>query len=147
MAHTGLSSFSFGCQISKWLYLKWEPKARIGVYLGDSFCHVGSVALVLNPKTLQVSSQYIVVPDDKFSTIPIMKHGEISPHWKDLVENICESSTNKNVNLVNTWETDIIASKGYLEEIDQILYLHDHFLLQRKILLQKNEPNLSLQKS
>ena len=27
---------------------KWEPKARVGIYLGHSPCHAGSVALVLN---------------------------------------------------------------------------------------------------
>jgi len=37
---------------------KWNPKARVGVYLGHSPCDIGSVALVLNPKTLIVSTQY-----------------------------------------------------------------------------------------
>ena len=27
---------------------KWDPKARVGIYLGHSPCHVGLVALVLN---------------------------------------------------------------------------------------------------
>ena len=33
---------------------KWEPKARVGIYLGHSPCHAGSVALALNLKTLHV---------------------------------------------------------------------------------------------
>ena len=30
---------------------KWEPRSRIGVYLGHSPFHAGSVALVFNPRT------------------------------------------------------------------------------------------------
>ena len=29
---------------------KWEPRSRLGIYVGNSPAHVGSVALVLNPK-------------------------------------------------------------------------------------------------
>ena len=48
---------------------KWDPKARVGIYLGHSPCHAGSVALVLHPKTLHVSPQYHIVFYDKFTTI------------------------------------------------------------------------------
>ena len=37
---------------------KWEPRSRMGVYLGHSPFHTGSVALVFNPKTARVSPQY-----------------------------------------------------------------------------------------
>ena len=37
---------------------KWEPRLRIGVYLGYSPVHAGSVALVLNPQTGNVSPQF-----------------------------------------------------------------------------------------
>ena len=30
---------------------KWYPQARLGIYLGHSPSHAGSVALVMNPKT------------------------------------------------------------------------------------------------
>jgi hypothetical protein len=46
---------------------KWEPCSRIGVYLGHSPFHAGSVALVFNPHTGRVSPQYHVVFDDTFS--------------------------------------------------------------------------------
>ena len=39
---------------------KWEPRSRIGIYVGQSPCHAGNVALVLNPKTGHVSPQYHV---------------------------------------------------------------------------------------
>jgi len=47
----------FGCPVFGAIP-KWNPKARVGVYLGHSPCDIGSVALVLNPKTLIVSTQY-----------------------------------------------------------------------------------------
>ena len=34
---------------------KWEPRSRLGIYVGHSPYHSGSVALVLNPKTGLVS--------------------------------------------------------------------------------------------
>ena len=45
---------------------KWDPRSRLGIYLGQSSWHTGNVALVLNPKTLHVSPQYHVVFDDDF---------------------------------------------------------------------------------
>eukprot|EP00956_Cyclotella_meneghiniana_P001276 scaffold1377_cov23-Cyclotella_meneghiniana.AAC.1 len=39
---------------------KWNPRARIGIYLGHSPFHAGSVALVLNPTTGLVSPQFHV---------------------------------------------------------------------------------------
>ena len=34
---------------------KWEPRSRIGIYLGRSPAHAGNVALVLNPSSGHVS--------------------------------------------------------------------------------------------
>ena len=48
--------------------LKWDSRARLGIYLGHSPSHAGSVALVLNPRTSLVSPQYHVVIDDDFLT-------------------------------------------------------------------------------
>ena len=49
---------------------KWELRSRIGVYLGNSPFHAGSVALVWNPTTVQISPQYHVVFNNEFSTVP-----------------------------------------------------------------------------
>ena len=43
---------------------KWDPRARLGIYLGHSPSHSGSVALVMNPKTSFVSPQFHLVFDD-----------------------------------------------------------------------------------
>ena len=45
---------------------KWEPRSRMGIYLGHSPFHDGSVALVLNPLTGRFSPQYHVVFDEEF---------------------------------------------------------------------------------
>jgi hypothetical protein len=37
---------------------KWEPRSHLGIYVGHSPSHTGSVALVLNPQTGHVSLQY-----------------------------------------------------------------------------------------
>ena len=59
---------------------KWDPRSRVGIYLGHSPCHAGNVVLALNPKTLRVSPQFHLVFDDEFSTVPFMQNGEIPPH-------------------------------------------------------------------
>ncbi len=59
---------------------KWKPQSCIGVYLGHSPFHAGSVALVFNSRTGWVSPQYHVVFDDTFSTVPYMNAGTEPPH-------------------------------------------------------------------
>ena len=85
---------------------KWEPRAQVGVYLGHSPCHAGSVALVLNPKTLRVSPQFHLVYDDEFSTVPFMTEGTIPPHWEQLVEKSCELATDEDFDLATSWAND-----------------------------------------
>ena len=52
---------------------KWEPRSRLGIYVGRPHVRVGSVGLVLDPKTGLVSPQYHVVYDDQFSTVSHMR--------------------------------------------------------------------------
>lgn len=47
---------------------RWEPRARLGIYLGESPRHARSVSLVLNTTTGLVSPQYHVKHDDFFET-------------------------------------------------------------------------------
>ncbi|KAL7532041.1 hypothetical protein ACHAXR_004390 [Thalassiosira sp. AJA248-18] len=82
---------------------KWEPRSRIGVYLGHSPFHAGSVALVWNPTTGRVSPQFHVVFDDDFSTVPYMEAGTIPPNWDELVKYSSERATAEDVELVDTW--------------------------------------------
>ena len=121
MAHLGLSCVCVGTKAQSGKSPKWDPKARVGIYLGHSPCHAGSVALVLNPRTLHVSPQYHVVFDDNFSTVPYMRTGEIPDHWSKLVEDNSESTTDKQFELANIWaqeaieedDTSLILTKSY----------------------------------
>ena len=82
---------------------KWDPRASLGIYLGYSPSHAGSVALVLNPATGHVSPQYHVVFDDTFSTASNLRDGTAPKNWKDLVESSSYLSTDEDYNLADTW--------------------------------------------
>ena len=77
--------------------------SRIGVYLGHSPFHAGSVALVWNSTTGRVSPQYHVVFDDDFSTVPYMEAGTLPPNWGDLVKYSSEMATTTDIDLADTW--------------------------------------------
>ena len=81
---------------------KWNPRARLRVYLGQSPCHTGNVALVLNPEILYVSPQYHVVFDADFYTVPFQIACDISTSWSVLVKNGTESVTDEDFDLVST---------------------------------------------
>ena len=66
---------------------KGDPRARLGIYLGHSPSHAGSVALVMNPKTGLVSPQFHFVFDDNFETVPHLRAGTVPDNWSDLVTN------------------------------------------------------------
>jgi hypothetical protein len=56
------------------------------IYVGHSPSHAGSVALVLNSRTGQVSLQIHVVFDDLYSTVSYMEKSEVPPNWANLVK-------------------------------------------------------------
>ncbi len=78
---------------------KWEPRSRIGAYLGLFPFHAGSVALVFNPKTARVSPQHHVIFDDDFTTVPYMERSEVPPNWKELSRLSTKSTTDESVDL------------------------------------------------
>jgi hypothetical protein len=81
---------------------KWEPRSRLGIYVGNSPSHAGSVALVLNPRTGHVSPQYHVAFDDLFMTVAYMKKSEVPPNWTKLVSK-SERVTDEDYDLAKTW--------------------------------------------
>jgi len=85
---------------------KWDAKARVGVFLGYSQSHAGSVALVLNPRTLHVSPQYHVIFDDTFSTVPFLRRSEKPPNWTDLCMNSRAIATNEDYDDATRWATE-----------------------------------------
>ena len=82
---------------------KWDPRSRVGVYLGHSPFHAGNVALVFNIKTGRVSPQYHVVFDPDFTTVPFMERGEEPTNWADLCQHSSESYIDEAVNLAEDW--------------------------------------------
>ncbi|KAL7460959.1 hypothetical protein ACHAXS_001393 [Conticribra weissflogii] len=82
---------------------KWEPRARLGIYVSRSPHHAGNVALVLNPTTGLVSPQFHVVFDDEFTTVPHLWKGTVPPNWAKLVKFSSEKTTTEFVDLSKTW--------------------------------------------
>ena len=82
---------------------KWDPRSRLGIYVGHSPSHAGSVALVLNPKTGHVSPQYHIIFDDNFTTVPYMNEHQVPPNWSNLVANSRELVTDEQFDLAKTW--------------------------------------------
>jgi hypothetical protein len=82
---------------------KWEPRARLAIYVGHSPAHAGSVALVLNPKTGLISPQYHVVFDDNFTTIPNLRVGSKPSNWEELVCSSTEVATERDYDITRTW--------------------------------------------
>ena len=69
---------------------KWNPRARVGIYLGHSPVHARNVALVLNPATGHVSPQFHLVFDDDFTTVESMRNGTVPQNWCELVSKSSE---------------------------------------------------------
>jgi hypothetical protein len=95
--------FGLSTSIGSWGGPKWEPRSRLGIYVGHFSSHAGLVALVLNPRIGHVSPQFHVVFDDHFTTVPFMEKNEVPPHLAELVENSCEKVTEENHELAQTW--------------------------------------------
>jgi hypothetical protein len=64
---------------------KWEPRARMGIYVGQSPSHTSNVALVLNPRTGPILPQFHVAFDDDFTTVEYLLKVTVPPHWAELV--------------------------------------------------------------
>ena len=73
--------------------LKWEPRSRMGVYIGFLSFHPHNVALVFNPTTGFVSSQYHTVFEESFSNLEYVRKQVQPPHWSVLVKNASQLTT------------------------------------------------------
>ena len=56
----------------------------IGIYLGHSLMHAGSIALVFNLQTENVSQEYHAIFDDTFFSVTFIKEGTIPPNWNKI---------------------------------------------------------------
>ncbi len=68
---------------------RWQPKSRRGQFLGMSTRHASTIGLIRNLRTGAVSSQFHVVYDEKFTTIPLVQNpntDEPEPeNWEELL--------------------------------------------------------------
>ena len=85
---------------------KWDPRSRLGVYVGRSPFHAGSVALILNSRRGLISQQYHVVFDDEFLTVPYLNSTDVPPQWLALVKNSLEQAITDDYTLAETWYKD-----------------------------------------
>ena len=63
---------------------KWSPRARMGIYLGNSPRHARSVSLILSLSTGLCSPQFHVSHDDFFETTRSQQHQDTSSKWQSL---------------------------------------------------------------
>ena len=84
---------------------RWDPRSDVGVYLGHSPEHAGSVALVLNLATGHVSPKYHLIFDDDFSTVPYLRTKEEPPNW----EHLCKTSMENYMEQSKEGELDFAA--------------------------------------
>jgi hypothetical protein len=85
---------------------KWAPWSRQGVNVGFSRMHSSLIVLVLNTSSKTITTQFHVVFDDSFSTVP--HNGQIDPMaWRSLITTpLCDSSTFDNVRLRTPLDPD-----------------------------------------
>ena len=72
---------------------KWEPRSQLGIYVGHSPAHVGTVALFINPITGHVSSQFHIFFNALFKIVPFMNKIQLPTNWDELVKNSRELVT------------------------------------------------------
>ena len=84
---------------------KWEPRTRVGIYLGHSPIHAVSIAMVFKPKTGHVSPQYHVVFDENFTTVINMGDGILPPTWEEMCQKSTESATDEAFDMAKNWFT------------------------------------------
>ena len=82
----------------------------MGVYLGHSPFHVGSLDLVSNNRTGHVSPQYHVVFDNTFSTVEHTGKGTDLGNWKKLLEEQSELATQETINISKEWHRNEYSS-------------------------------------
>ena len=60
---------------------KWQPRSRLGIFVGYSPYHASNVALILSPATDHISPQFHVVSDDSFSTVMSLDQADEIPSF------------------------------------------------------------------
>ena len=105
---------------------KWKPRARVGIYLGQSREHASNVSYVLNPMTDHISPQYHVIYDDDFATVSAQTDMQKVKIWEGL------NKTQPKLGLVNQLPNQ---NKFNFEEQDPMLNVIDGIMKLPRVLL------------
>ena len=90
---------------------KWEPRSRRGQFLGRSRRHASNIGLIRNVNTGSITTQFHVVYDDHFTTLPSTTRPDdvtIPDNWVDLItfDRECfveEEDLDENVQVSDEW--------------------------------------------
>ena len=70
---------------------RFNPRARLGIYMGISPLHASSVGVILNPTTNWLSPQFHCIYDDFFQTVSYTEQNP-PPNWEQIIiDGKCES--------------------------------------------------------
>ena len=119
----------------------WEPRSKRGVFCGLSTIHSSEVPQILNLTTGSITTQFHVVFDDLFSTVPpVEREEEHQSHWNDMcleqtefipldTQLLCRQ--NGWLNLIQhrlvEWKFDPTGSEMICTELDTTLGIMIHF--------------------
>lgn len=92
---------------------KWEPRSRMGIYIGRSPLHASNVGLILNPPAGHVSTQFHVIYDHDFTTVNYLCTGTVPPHWSDLVRASSKIQVHADTQ-ASTWQSlpELVPEEG-----------------------------------
>ena len=65
---------------------RWEPRSKIGQFVGRSSLHSSTVALIKNTETGKISPQFHTVFDDHFTTLSVNKIPELDSIPKEWIK-------------------------------------------------------------
>ena len=105
------------------------------------------MALLWNPTTGRVITQYHVVFKDDFSTVPYMKACTLPPNWEDLVKLSPEIATTRDVSLADTWLNGKSVEVAMDKLLDPFAIVTDHTKRPRTNYPGSPSPNKSIHTS
>jgi hypothetical protein len=105
---------------------KWNPRARLGLFLGFSDVHSSQVPLVLNTQTGKISPQFHVIFDDKFATVHSLPPDQpLTEQWANIFrlgrECFLDIDYDANDNPILPPLTDIIQSYARNKADQQVI--------------------------
>jgi hypothetical protein len=103
---------------------KWNPPARLGLFLGFSNLHSSQVPLVLNVATGHISPQFHVIFDNKFETVNSLPLDQsLKKQWILIFtlgrECFMDAGYDENNRLILPSLTDIIKSYSEAKKLQQ----------------------------